>query len=39
VPIFRRLKNLFLRARVDKEIDSELRAHLAMRIDDYRLPA
>jgi hypothetical protein len=36
VPIFRRLKNLFLRARVDKEIDSELRAHLAMRIDDYR---
>ena len=36
MPIFRRLKNLFLRARVDKEIDSELRAHLAMRIDDNR---
>jgi predicted permease len=32
--IFRRLTNLFLRNRVDREIDAELRAHIELRIAD-----
>jgi predicted permease len=32
--ILRRLGNLFRRAEVDSEIDAELKAHIAMRIDD-----
>ena len=34
MPLYRRLKNLFVRAQVDEEIDSELRAHIAMRMED-----
>ena len=32
--IFRRLANLFRRSQVDREIDDELQAHIALRIDD-----
>ncbi len=34
MPFYRRLSNLFVRGRVDEEIDSELRAHIAMRMED-----
>ena len=30
----RRIANLFSRSKVDRDIDDELRSHLAMRIDD-----
>jgi predicted permease len=32
--VFRRIANLFRRARIDREIDAELQAHIALRIDD-----
>ena len=32
--LFRRIGNLFHRNRVDSEIDAELQAHIAMRVDD-----
>jgi predicted permease len=32
--IFRRIGNLFRRTRVDRDIDDELKAHVALRIDD-----
>jgi len=32
--MFRRISNLFHRSRVDREIDAELSAHIAMRMDD-----
>ena len=32
--IFRRITNLFYRARIDKDIDEELQAHLVLRIED-----
>jgi putative ABC transport system permease protein len=32
--IFRRIMNMFRRSRVDREIEAELQAHLALRIDD-----
>jgi len=31
---FRRIANLFRRTRVDREIDAELEAHIALRMDD-----
>jgi predicted permease len=34
MPIFRRLRNLLRRSKVDREIRSELAAHLEMRIED-----
>ena len=34
--LMRRVSNLFSRARVDREIDAELRTHLEMRIEDNR---
>jgi predicted permease len=34
MPLLRRIVNLFSRAEVDREIDTELRAHLEMRIED-----
>ena len=32
--VFRRFANLFRRSRVDREIDAELKSHIALRIDD-----
>ncbi len=32
--VFRRIANLFRRNRIDREIEAELQAHLALRIDD-----
>ncbi len=32
--IFRRITNLFCRARIDKDIDGELQTHLVLRIED-----
>ena len=32
--LFRRIGNLFRRNRVDGDIDAELQAHIAMRMDD-----
>src|SRR5580698_8721446 len=32
--LFRRIANLFRRSRMDREIDAELRSHIALRIDD-----
>jgi len=32
--IFRRIANLFRRSRIDREIEAELKAHLALRTDD-----
>jgi len=32
--IFRRIANLFRRSRLDREIDAELRSHIALRTDD-----
>jgi hypothetical protein len=32
--LFRRVLNFFGRNRLDREIDAELQAHIAMRIDD-----
>jgi predicted permease len=32
--IFRRIANLFRRSRIDSEIEAELQAHIALRIDD-----
>jgi hypothetical protein len=32
--IFRRIANLFRRSRIDREIEAELKAHLALRMDD-----
>jgi predicted permease len=32
--IFRRIVNLFRRSRIDREIDAEITAHLALRMDD-----
>jgi predicted permease len=32
--VFRRIANLFRRSRIDQEIDAELRAHIALRIED-----
>jgi putative ABC transport system permease protein len=34
VAVFRRIANLFRRTRVDREIDAELQAHIALRTDD-----
>jgi predicted permease len=34
VAIFRRIANLFRRSRIDREIDDELQAHIALRTDD-----
>jgi len=34
MPLLRRIANLFTRSRLDREIDAELRAHIALRIDD-----
>jgi predicted permease len=34
MPIFRRIGNLFRRTQVDREIDDELKAHIALRTDD-----
>ena len=31
---FGRFRNLFLRSRVDREIESEIRAHIEMRVED-----
>jgi len=31
---FRRIRNLFFRSRVDREIESEIRAHIEMRVED-----
>ena len=36
MPIFRRIANLFSRNKLQREIDSELRSHLDMRIEDNR---
>lgn len=32
--VFRRIANLFRRSRIDREIDAELQAHIALRMDD-----
>jgi macrolide transport system ATP-binding/permease protein len=32
--IFRRITNLFFRAKVDREIDAELKSHIEMRVED-----
>ena len=32
--VFRRIANLFRRSRMDREIDAELQAHIALRTDD-----
>src|ERR1039458_7870701 len=34
MPRFGRIRNLFLRSQVDREIDCELRAHIEMRVED-----
>jgi putative ABC transport system permease protein len=34
MPIFRRIANMFSRARVEREIDAELKAHIEMRTED-----
>jgi predicted permease len=34
MPLVRRIANLFLRSRVDREIDTELQSHIDLRIDD-----
>jgi predicted permease len=34
MPLFRRLRNLFFRSRVDREIDAEIQSHIDLRIED-----
>ncbi len=34
MPLFRRLRNLFSRSRVDREIDAEIQSHIDLRIED-----
>jgi hypothetical protein len=34
MPLVRRISNLFTRSRVERDIDAELQAHLAMRAED-----
>jgi hypothetical protein len=34
MPHFRRIANLFARSRIEREIDAELQAHIAMRTED-----
>ena len=37
--IFRRMANLLHRSRIDRDIDAELQAHVALRTEDNWLPA